>query len=155
IFALGTKYSEPMKAHFVDKNGSKKPIIMGCYGIGLGRVMGTAVEVHHDEKGIIWPEEIAPFKAHLVILDAKDNKKIKDTAEAIYQDLQAKGVAVLYDEREGKTAGEKFADADLIGIPYRVVISKKTFAENKIELKNRSENKTQLVSKDELIKYVG
>ena len=91
----------------------------------------------------------------MLLLDAKDNKKIKDTAEGIYQDLQAKGIAVLYDEREGKTAGEKFADADLIGIPYRVVISKKTLAENKIELKKRSENKTQLVSKDELIKHVG
>ncbi len=144
IFALGTKYSEPMKAWFADKNGAKKPIIMGCYGIGLGRLMGAVVEVFHDEKGIIWPEEIAPFKVHLICLEGKETeKKIKATADEIYQDLQSKGIEVLYDEREMKTAGEKFSDADLIGIPYRAVISEKT-GTDKIELKKRNEDQCKI-----------
>ena len=155
IFTLGTKYSNPMKAMFIDKNSSKKPIIMGCYGIGPSRLIGAIVEVHHDDKGIIWPEAIAPFKVHLIVIEGKEDKKIKDTADKLYQDLQAKGVEVLYDEREGKTAGEKFADADLIGIPYRAVISKKTLKENKIELKKRDEEKTKLINEEEFIKYVG
>ncbi len=155
IFTLGIKYSEPMKAMFLDKNGSKKPVVMSCYGIGLSRVMGTAVEVYHDDKGIIWPDEIAPFKIHLILLEGKGNKKIKETADSIYQDLREKDIGVLYDEREGKTAGEKFADADLIGIPCRVVVSEKTLSAEKIELKKRNENKVKLVGKNELLKYVG
>jgi len=140
---------------FIDKNSFKKPIIMGCYGIGPSRLIGAIVEVHHDDKGIIWPEAITPFKVHLIVIEGKEDKKIKDTADKLYQDLQAKGVEVLYDEREGKTAGEKFADADLIGIPYRAVISKKTLKENKIELKKRDEEKTKLINEEEFIKYVG
>ncbi len=155
IFTLGTKYSNLMKAMFIDQDGSKKPIIMGCYGIGPSRLIGAIAEVHHDDKGIIWPEAIAPFKVHLILIEGKENKKIKDTADKLYQDLQTKGVEVLYDEREGKTAGEKFADADLIGIPYRVVVSEKTLKENKIELKKRDEEKTKLMNEEEFIKYVG
>ena len=153
IFILGTKYSDPMKAYFSDKNGSKKPIIMGCYGIGLGRVMGTAVEVYHDDKGIIWPEEIAPFKVHLINLRSQiSNLKIKETSDKIYEDLQSKGIAVLYDEREGKTAGEKFADADLIGIPYRLVISEKTLGKNCVEVKERGKEKINLIKIKDLSK---
>lgn len=143
IFPLGTKYSESMKAYFLDKNGIKKPIIMGCYGIGPSRMMGAAVEVHHDEKGIIWPIEIAPFQCHLIFLGFEE--KIKNMAGKIYQDLQQKGIEVLYDEREEKNAGEKFADADLIGIPYRIVISEKTIQQDCVEIKRRDENKIKLV----------
>ena len=128
---------------------------MGSYGIGVSRVMGAVSEIHHDDKGIIWPEAIAPFKVHLILIENKENKKIKDTADKLYQDLQKKGVEVLYDEREGKTAGEKFADADLIGIPYRAVISEKTLKEDKIELKKREEDKAQLMSEGDFIKHVG
>jgi prolyl-tRNA synthetase len=153
-FTLGTKYSEAMAANFIDKDGSKKPIIMSCYGIGLGRLMGAVAEIYHDDKGVIWPLEIAPFAVHLVSLESK-NGKIKTTADGIYQDLQERGIEVLYDEREEKTAGEKFADADLIGIPYRIVVSEKTLEKGKFELKKRNENKVKLVDKKELIKNVG
>ncbi len=155
IFTLGTKYSEPMKAFFAGENSSKSPIIMGCYGIGPSRVMGAAVEVYHDDNGITWPEEIAPFKVHLILLEGKQaGKKIKVAADEVYQDLQAKGIEVLYDEREEKTAGEKFADADLIGIPCRAVISEKT-GTDKIELKKRGEVNAKLISKKDFIKHVG
>lgn len=152
-FTLGTKYSASMKALFADKNGSKKPIIMSCYGLGPSRLMGAVVEVCHDDEGIIWPEEIAPFKAHLIRLEGKGNEKIKDTAEEIYQDLQKIGIEVLYDEREDVTAGEKFADADLIGIPYRLVISEKTLKQNCVEIKRRDEKKINLIKIKDLPKF--
>ncbi len=145
IFPLATRFSEPMGVYFIDKNGKKKPVIMGCYGIGPSRVMGAVVEVYHDKNGIVWPDEIAPFKVHLILLENNRNKKIKDTADKIYQDLQKKGIEVLYDEREKKTAGEKFADADLIGIPLRAVISEKTLKQDAVELKKRDEQKVKLI----------
>ncbi len=146
IFPLGTRFSEPMSLLFADKDGKKQNVIMGCYGIGPSRVMGAAAEIHNDEKGIIWPEEIAPFKVHLISLDSRaKNEKIKDTAEEIYQDLQRKSAEVLYDERGELSAGEKFADADLVGIPYRVVVSEKTIAQDCVEIKRRDEDKTKLI----------
>src|SRR3989338_5138671 len=116
IFDQGTKYSEALGLNFTDEDCNKKPVIMGAYGIGLGRVMATVVEVSSDEKGIIWPENIAPFKVHLISLEQNEE------AGKIYDDLQKSGVEVLYDDRENKTAGEKFADADLIGCPVRIVV---------------------------------
>ena len=119
---------------------------MGCYGIGLGRVLGAAAEIHHDENGVIWPEEIAPFKIHLVLLDGESGgKRIKDMADKFYQDLRGRGIEALYDEREGKTAGEKFADADLIGIPYRIIASEKTIKQDCVEIKRRNEKKAKLI----------
>ena len=115
-------------------------MIMGCYGIGLNRLMGTIVEIFHDEKGIIWPESIAPFKVHLIVLDNEWEK-----GNQIYQKLLDKGVEVLYDDREGKTAGEKFADADLIGLPIRLVLSAKTLKEKSVELKLRVSKESELV----------
>ncbi len=152
IFTLGIKYSEPMKAEFLDEKGKKKPVIMSCYGIGPSRVMGTIVEIYHDDKGIIWPEEVSPFRIHLIRLASEGNKKIKDTADKIYQDLQKKGVEVLYDEREGKSAGEKFHDADLIGIPLRLVISEKTLKQNCVEVKKRDDKKIKLIKIQDLNK---
>ena len=134
IFHLGTKFSLPFDLKYKDKYGMEKPVIMGCYGIGLSRVMGAVVEANHDEKGIIWPLEIAPFVAHLIEIKS-NNKKVKATAKKIYQDLQKQGIQVLYDDREDKSAGEKFAEADLIGVPYRIVISEKTLAKNSVEIK--------------------
>jgi len=125
---------------------------MGSYGIGLGRVMGTAVEIHHDKKGIIWPKTIAPFKVHLIEISARGplrNKasetSIKKQAEKIYKNLIDKGIEVLYDDRDDKTAGEKFIDADLIGIPWRVVVSQKTLEKDSLELKERNQDKTKLI----------
>lgn len=152
IFTLGTKYSEPMKAEFLDEKGRKKPVVMSCYGIGPSRVMGAIVEVSHDAKGIIWPKEAAPFDVHLVRLDGGGSREIKDTADKIYQDLQKKGVEVLYDEREDKSAGEKFNDADLIGIPLRLVISEKTLQKDCIEIKRRDDQKIKLIKIQDLNK---
>lgn len=144
IFDQGTKYSEALGLEFTDEEGNKKPVIMGAYGIGLGRVMATVVETSSDEKGIIWPESIAPYKVHLISLEQNEE------AGKIYDDLQKSGTEVLYDDREGKTAGEKFADADLIGCPIRIVVSKKTLEKNSVELKLRNEKDFKLVGLDEI-----
>ena len=150
IFPLGNKYSEQMKAFFTDEKGSKKSIIMGCYGIGTSRVMGAVVEVCHDEKGIIWPKEISPFSVHLISL----SNGAKKASEEIYRDLQASGIDVLYDDRENKRAGEKLVDSDLIGIPLRLVVSEKTLAEDSAELKQRGKKETELVKIKGLAKNI-
>ncbi|MCL4437502.1 His/Gly/Thr/Pro-type tRNA ligase C-terminal domain-containing protein, partial [Patescibacteria group bacterium] len=143
IFKLSTRYSKPFELIYKDEKGKEKEVIMGCYGIGLNRLMGTIVEVFHDERGIIWPEEVAPFKAHLIEIDV--------SAEKIYEKLNKAGVEVLYDDRK-ISAGQKFAEADLIGLPWRLVVSKKTG--DKIEIKNRSKNKADLINISELIKLL-
>jgi len=145
VFKLGTIYSQAMGANFVDDNGKSKPIVMGCYGIGMTRILSAAVEEHHDDKGIIWPASIAPFKVHLISLKDGEAK-----AAEIYRKLMDSKIEVLWDERE-ESAGVKFADADLIGIPLRLVISRKTG--EKIEMKKRGENKINLLSESELFKY--
>lgn len=152
IFQLGFHYSSKMKgASFRDAKGKEKPYYMGCYGIGLGRTLATMVEVFHDDKGIIWPEAVAPFQIHLVGLDLGD-PAVRAKAEEVYKLLLAEGIEVLYDDREETSAGAKFADSDLIGIPYRVVISKKT--KDELEVKKRSDAKTDFWSMEELIKEV-
>ncbi|MDO8576885.1 MAG: proline--tRNA ligase [Candidatus Daviesbacteria bacterium] len=152
IFQLGFHYSAKMKdANFIDNNGKEQPYYMGCYGIGLGRVLATIVEVYHDDRGIIWPEKVAPYQVHLVGLDL-ENKEVLAKAEEIYKLLQAEGVEVLFDDRIGVSAGAKFADADLIGIPYRVVISKKTG--DVLEIKKRSERNTEFKTLKQLIDIV-
>ena len=139
IFKLQNKYSSAFNLQFTDKDGTKKPVLMGCYGIGTSRLMGVIVEKFHDEKGIIWPEAIAPFKVHLLAL--KGGEK---AADELYDSLLKQGIEVLYDDRD-TSAGVKFADADLIGIPYRVVVSEKTLKEESVEIKKRNEEKTKLV----------
>jgi len=150
-FKLGTKYSEAMNILYEDKKGKKHFVQMGCYGIGLERVMATAVELHHNEKGIIWPKEVAPFNVHLIEVRS-EKLEVRNFAEKLYDSLQKAGIEILYDDRNDVSAGEKFADADLIGIPYRLVISEKTG--NKIEIKKRNENKTKLFTEKELIKLL-
>jgi len=147
IFQLKTKFSDPFDFKYMDERGEKKPIIMGCYGIGLGRVMGTVAEIFNDKKGLIWPESVAPFKVHLLVLG--DKEEVRGSADKLYCDLREKGIEVLYDDR-GESAGEKFADSDLIGIPYRVVVSDKTLDENKFELKQRKSNESKLITSEEL-----
>jgi len=142
-FNLGIKYSQSMKAYFLDKDGKKKPIIMGCYGIGLPRLMATIVETNYDEKGICWPKEVAPFSVHLIQIEK--NSKVKNATEKLYRDLKNQKIEVLYDDRSDVSPGEKFAESDLIGIPWRVVISDKTLAKKSVEIKSRSEKKTKLV----------
>ena len=150
IFSLGTKYSESMGAYFVDKEGKKKPILMGCYGIGLGRLMAAIVEVHHDEKGIIWPESVAPFKVHLI--DIVQSSKFKVQSDKIYSELQKAGLEILYDDRNDVSAGVKFADADLIGIPVRLVISEELAKKGKIEYKRRDKKKTEQLTLGQVVK---
>lgn len=149
-FKLGIKYSEPFDIYFEDDDGTKKLAVMGSYGIGLDRLMAAIVEVHNDENGIIWPMEAAPFKIHLIQIASKDNSEVKNKTERVYQDLLDKKIEVLCDDRTDKTAGEKFADADLIGCPIRLVVSEKTLQKNWVEVKRRSEKETKLVSIDKL-----
>ncbi|MDD4902085.1 MAG: His/Gly/Thr/Pro-type tRNA ligase C-terminal domain-containing protein [Patescibacteria group bacterium] len=153
IFKLANRFSSPFGLQYVDKNGEKKDVVMGCFGIGPSRAMGTVVEICHDERGIIWPEEIAPFKVHLILLGNKaswgNNKK---EADQLYEKLQEQGVEVLYDEREEAGAGEKFAEADLIGCPIRLVISDKTLAEGAVEVKKRNSDQVKLIKLDSPVK---
>jgi prolyl-tRNA synthetase len=148
IFSLGTKFSEPFELTYLDEKGEKKPVIMGSYGIGLGRLMGTIVEVLGDNNGIVWPEAVAPFKVHLVYLPGKE-VKAKEYAEELYTKLTQKGIEVLFDDRDAR-AGEKFADSDLIGLPYRVVVSDKTLAGGKLEMKVRKNGEVKMISESEL-----
>lgn len=150
IFKLGTKYSLPFNLKFTDKDANEKSVIMGTYGIGLGRLMGAIVEINHDDRGIIWPKNVAPFLVHLI--QVENTPKVKKTAEKLYKDLQKENVQVLYDDRQEKSAGEKFADADLIGIPYRVIVSEKTLKGNSVEVKERNKDKAKLVKMKSLIK---
>jgi prolyl-tRNA synthetase len=146
IFPLKTKYSKPFDLMTDNERGEKIEVLMGCYGIGLGRLLGTVTEVYHDTNGITWPGSIAPFKYHL--LNLSKNKVNQKLAEKIYQILLDKGEEIFFDDREETSAGEKLKDADLIGIPYRLVISDKT--DGKIEIKKRDESLTKLITINEL-----
>ena len=152
IFQLKTKFSEPFNLTYKNESGEDIPVSMGCYGIGLGRLMGVVVEALSDEKGIIWPESIAPFKVHLIAL-GDENSKAHREAFQMQEKLEEKGIEVLFDDRDLR-AGEKFADADLLGIPLRVVVSESTLKEGKIEVKRRAEERTSLISFEELVKNV-
>ncbi|MBU0722524.1 proline--tRNA ligase [Patescibacteria group bacterium] len=148
IFQLGYHYSKKMKAYFTDKDGKEKLYYMGCYGIGIDRTIAAIVEKHHDDNGIIWPEAVAPFKAHLIAL-GKDEKIYKQ-AEEIYEKLLRQGMEVLHDDRVDVMAGEKFADADLIGLPLRIVISEKSLKVGGAEIKRRDSKKNEIVKIDNL-----
>ncbi len=149
IFDLKTKYSAPFDLSFTDEKEEKRTVLMGCYGIGLGRLLGTVVEVLSDDKGIIWPEAIAPFSVHLLTFGG-DEVAWKE-AEKVYESLGKAGVEVLFDDRPESSAGEKFADADLLGIPLRAVVSPRSIKEGGIEIKKRSEEKGKIVSLEELL----
>lgn len=149
IFPLGTKYAEALQLTYRDEKGQEHPAVMGSYGIGLGRAMGTVVETFADEKGMVWPLSIAPFHVHLMEIDS-----VKAESKTLYEQLRKQGVEVLYDDRQGITAGEKFADADLFGIPWRMVLSSKTRAKDSVELKARQSGEVQLVGKRELTQFM-
>lgn len=148
IFHLGTKFSEPLGLFYTDEDGEKKPVYMGCYGLGPTRVMGTIVETLSDEKGIVWPENVAPYRVHLVELSGGDTE-LKDEADGLYNTFREGGVEVLYDDRDAR-AGEKFNDSDLLGLPYRVVVSKKTKEEGKYEVVERKTGDVQYLTEEEL-----
>lgn len=139
IFTLGTKFSVPLGLKFRDETGEEQPVIMGCYGIGPGRVMGTIAELLSDEKGLVWPESVAPFQAHLLSIGQNDQ------AESLYRSLRAAGVDVLYDDRD-MSAGEKFAECDLFGIPYRIVVGKRSVETGMAEVRHRTEDTSTDIS---------
>ncbi len=151
IFKLGDKFSKPFGFVFKDSDGQDKTVEMGCYGMGPSRLMGALVEVFHDDRGIIWPKSVAPYNVHLVSLGADDN--VKQEAEKLYEKLTAKCVEVLWDDRDA-SAGAKLADADLIGIPLRLVISKKTLAEDSVEVKERDKQKAELYKFSSLFRTI-
>lgn len=158
IFPLKRAYAEVFNLSFTDQDGEKKIVSAGCYGLGISRVMGAVVEVFNDDRGIIWPESVAPFQVHLVGLDL-EGENVKGKAENVYKQLQAEGVEVLFDDRVDISAGAKFADSDLIGIPYRIVVSKKTHSAGsgqaeKLEVKKRSDKETKFLSIEDLMKSI-
>ena len=152
IFPLGTRFSEALGLTYKDEKGIEQPVIMGSYGIGPGRLMGTIVEVLSDEKGIVWPKEVAPFPVHLISISS-GNADVTAEADRLYELLKENGVEALYDDRDAR-AGEKFADADLIGIPMRIVVSEKTMAEGGVEVSGRQNGSTAIVSENEIIERI-
>ncbi len=150
IFTLADRFSKALGLTFKNEEGNDVPVFMGSYGIGPARVMGTIVEVLSDEKGIVWPNSVAPFQYHIVNL-SPDDGSVKALAEDLYNAMIQKGIEVLYDDRVGLTAGEKFNDSDLIGIPTRIVVSKKTSAQGKFEIKERKDGTISLMSTQELL----
>jgi prolyl-tRNA synthetase len=152
IFKLGTKYSETLHATYLDQAGKEKLIVMGCYGIGVGRTIAAAIEQHHDKDGIIFPLALAPY--HVLILPVNVNEpKIHEAAFKIYNALNSDGMEALMDDRDERP-GIKFKDADLIGIPLRITLGQRTLAEGKVEIRNRKTGKVDLVNIEETVGYV-
>lgn len=164
IFDLGTKFSKDFDLCYTDKNGKKQLVYMGCYGIGDTRLLGTIVEVHHDQLGIIWPEQVAPYQVHLAFIHSskreidvevkhpqRTDKTPKKTTDQIYKKLLDNNIKVLYDDREDISSGEKLVTADLIGCPVRIIVSEKTLAKGGVEVKERSKQKAQIVAFDKII----
>jgi prolyl-tRNA synthetase len=146
IFTLGTRFSDALDLTYVDESGEKHAAFMGSYGIGPARLMGAVVEVLSDEKGIVWPESIAPFRVHLLQLGTAGV-----AAQALYDSLQEKGIEVLFDDREGVMAGEKFADADLLGMPYRIVASDRSMQSGGYEVKKRNEAASEIMTLENIL----
>ena len=147
IFKLGTFFSETLGATFLDAEGQQHPIIMGCYGIGVGRLLAVAIEQNHDERGIVFPTPIAPYEAHLVGLNLAD-AAVAEAAEALYQELTGQGIGVLFDDRTDQTAGVKFNDADLLGLPVRLVVSPRNLRQGVVEVKGRQDAEAEMISID-------
>lgn len=152
VFKLGTKYSDSMGATFLTKEGKPKPLIMGCYGIGLNRIMAAAIEANHDDSGIVWPMSVAPFQVEILALDPKDDAVMK-TAEDIYEQFTAAGVEVLLDDRDER-AGFKFKDADLVGVPLRVIVGKKSLADGMVEVSLRRDDEKKKLAPEQAVEFI-
>lgn len=150
VFMLGTKYSQAMGATVTDSNGTNIPMEMGCYGIGVTRVIAAAIEQHHDDKGIIWPDSMAPFMVGIVAIGLNKSEEVKATAEQLYQELEDLGVEVLYDDRDER-AGVMFSDMELIGIPHVITIGAKALANGQVEYKSRRTGERELIAKGEIL----
>ncbi len=149
VFKLGTVYTEKLGAKFLDVEGKQQVAVMGCYGIGVDRLLAAIIEANHDETGIVWPKSIAPFAVHIVALNP-DKEGVSETAERLYDELRERGVDVLYDDRE-ESAGVKFSDADLLGMPLRVTVSPRNLKQDKVEVKGRSEAEAEMVPLSEAV----
>ena len=153
IFQLGTKYSQALKATVQDDSGKDVPLSMGCYGIGISRIVAAAIEQNHDESGIIWPENIAPFKVIIIPINMHKSKKVETAATDLYEFLKNQNIEVLFDDRKIRP-GIQFADAELIGIPIRIVISEKGITNNQIEFRSRISQDSEMLSREEVIKRI-
>ena len=153
IFKLGAKYSEPMDATFLDEEGRQRPFLMGCYGLGITRVVAAAIEQNHDEFGIVWPTAIAPYEVEVIPLNM-DSAQVVEVAERIYDECRSEGLETLLDDR-GDRAGSKFADADLIGIPWRIVVGDRGLENGMVEVARRSARKDMArFSPEEAVRHV-
>ena len=153
IFQLGDKYAKAMKASVLDETGQAKTLMMGCYGIGVSRIIAAAIEQHHDENGIIWPHSMAPFQVILIPIQFNKSVIVKEVAESLYREFMAAGIDVLLEDREERP-GVMFADAELIGIPHRVVISEKTLTNETVEYKSRTATENQILPRNEIISFI-
>jgi prolyl-tRNA synthetase len=150
IFQLGTKYSEAMGATVQDQDGNELPMVMGCYGIGITRIVGAAIEQNHDDKGIIWPAPLAPFDVALVPINMHRSEPLREAAEALYDDLREAGFEVLFDDRDARP-GVKFADAELLGIPHRIVISDRGLASGELEYRHRRDAEARMLKREAVL----
>lgn len=153
IFKLGTKYSEALEANFLDANGNHRPIIMGSYGIGVERIIACYVEQNFDEKGIIWNKELAPFLVHLIGLNTHKSQEVAEACERLYRELKTAGIEVLFDDRE-ETAGVKFNDADLLGLPLQLVVGQKNLKDGSVEIKIRRTDERIIIKLDEVTNWI-
>lgn len=151
IFPLESKYTDALGVYYTDQEGNQQSIIAGCYGIGVSRLVGALAEHFADDKGLVWPENVAPYKVYLVQLG--DSEAVLSAGSTLYEILQQNGISILYDDRDAR-AGEKFADADLLGIPYRIVVSEKTLQNAVYEVKKRTEEQSQLLNQEDLLKLL-
>jgi prolyl-tRNA synthetase len=152
-FKLGTKYSDALRAMFLDENGKEHPIIMGSYGIGIERIIACHLEQRHDADGIMWDKSIAPFHVHLISVGTK-SREVVDTAERLYAEMEHERVEVLYDDRSDVSPGFKFKDADLLGMPFQVIVGEKNLAKGKIEVKERRTGDRTLVDRADLMSHL-
>ena len=153
IFQLGTKYSKAMGATVQDSSGAETPMVMGCYGIGVTRIVAAAIEQNHDDKGIIWPEQLAPFDVVLIPINMQRSEPLREAAEQLYSEMQDMGLEVLFDDRDARP-GVKFADAELIGIPHRVVISERGLESNELEYRHRRDSEPRMLKRDAALKLL-
>lgn len=153
IFQLGQKYSEAMQAQVLNENGKTQTMTMGCYGIGVSRIVAAAIEQNHDEKGVIWPAAIAPFQVAIVPLNMQKSEAVAEWAEKLYREFQQRGIDVLLDDRNERP-GVKFADMELIGIPHRLVVGDRALAEAKLEYKGRRDDEAQLIPAAEAVEFL-
>lgn len=153
IFKLGTKYADAMGANFLDEHGKEHPIIMGSYGIGVERIVACHIEQNHDENGIIWDKALAPFTFHLISVGTK-SKAVLEASEEIYGQMTAAGLEVLFDDRTEVSPGFKFKDADLLGMPFQVIVGEKNLAQGKIEIKARRSGERSFVAKENLLNHL-